>query len=100
MQKRAKAGGEVGKNGFWYDGGQFLPETMLGKMSKRSAKELKAYTSRKQEIEPFVWELPKNIGVRALWDLCNVAISVDGKNYAMISQERIDRLCSGMGWGE
>ena len=101
MQARAKVGGEIGINGFWYDGGQFLPNTRLATMSKRASKEVTTYTSRKQEIEPFVWECPPSIGVRSLWDLCNVAItfSETGK-YAVVSQDRLDQIATGMGWGE
>lgn len=32
--KRAKVGGEVGKNGEFYAGGTFLPNTTLGKMAR------------------------------------------------------------------
>lgn len=49
--KRAKAGGEVGANGEWYEGGKFIntvpenPKREGGRPSK----------PRKVEIEPFVW---------------------------------------------
>ena len=49
-QKRAKAGGEIGKNGEHYAGGTFLPNTTLAKMTRTVAK-----GSRKVEIEPYVW---------------------------------------------
>lgn len=54
---RAQAGGQVGMNGMWYEGGQYLPNTQLGKTesSKRTAK------VRKTEIEPYKWvENPDN----------------------------------------
>jgi hypothetical protein len=49
-QKRAKAGGEIGKNGEHYAGGTFLPSTTLTKMTRTVAK-----GSGKVEIEPYVW---------------------------------------------
>jgi hypothetical protein len=51
MQKRAKAGGEIGMNGETYAGGTFLPRTQLSKMAKASRRS----GSRKVEIEPFKW---------------------------------------------
>lgn len=48
-QNRAKAGGQVGTNGEFYEGGKFLPATEKpkGKPVKRG--------SGKQEIEPYLW---------------------------------------------
>jgi len=37
-QKRAAKGGEVGTNGEFYEGGEFLPSTTLGKMAKAARK--------------------------------------------------------------
>ena len=53
-QKRASVGGEFGANGEWYDGGKFIntvEENAKGKAKKRTA-------TRKQEIAPYVWEVP------------------------------------------
>jgi hypothetical protein len=49
-QKRAKVGGETGKNGEFYAGGTFLPSTTLTKMTRTVAK-----GSGKVQIEPYVW---------------------------------------------
>lgn len=100
-QARAAKGGEVGQNGYWYDGGQFLPQTKFAKMSKRGQKELATYTSKKQEVAPFDWQCPPDISKRSLWDLVKVAITIspDGKTCSMISFERIAKLAAGMGWG-
>jgi hypothetical protein len=51
MQKRAKAGGEIGMNGETYAGGTFLPRTQLSKMAKAA----RSSGQRKVEIEPFKW---------------------------------------------
>ena len=48
---RATKGGEQGMNGEWYEGGQFLPNTELGKLPKRA----KVKGTGKQEIEPYKW---------------------------------------------
>lgn len=50
---RAIKGGEIGMNGEHYEGGQFLPNTTLGKMQKSS----KASGGRKVEIAPYTWEV-------------------------------------------
>lgn len=53
-QKRAAVGGEFGANGEWYEGGKFIntvEENAKGKAKKRT-------TTRKQEIAPYVWEVP------------------------------------------
>jgi hypothetical protein len=47
---RAKVGGEVGKNGEFYAGGTFLPNTTLTKMANTR----KAGAGR-VEVEPYVW---------------------------------------------
>lgn len=49
-QKRAKVGGETGKNGEFYAGGTFLPSTTLTKMTRTVAK-----GSRKVQVQPYVW---------------------------------------------
>jgi hypothetical protein len=51
---QAKKGGETGMNGEWYEGGQFLPNTELGKLPKKT----KVKGTGKQQIEPYVWVTP------------------------------------------
>ena len=53
-QKRAAVGGEFGANGEWYEGGEFI--NTVADNAKRNAK--KRNTTRKQEIAPYVWEVP------------------------------------------
>lgn len=50
---RAKVGGEFGANGEWYDGGRFI--NTVANNPKGSAR--KFTVSRKQEVEPFKWEV-------------------------------------------
>ena len=49
---RAKRGGEIGKNGEFYPGGTFLPNTTLRKRNQKSSR-----GTGKQEIAPYVWEV-------------------------------------------
>lgn len=51
MQTRAKAGGEFGANGEFYEGGKFI--NTIPKNSKRLGSKPK--TERKAQIEPYVW---------------------------------------------
>ena len=53
-QKRAAVGGEFGANGEWYEGGKFI--NTVADNAKRNAKKRNA--TRKQEIAPYVWEVP------------------------------------------
>lgn len=54
---RAPKGGTTGINGESYDGGQFLPNTALPKMSPAEKRRARAAT-QKVEIEPYVWAVP------------------------------------------
>jgi hypothetical protein len=54
MKGRAKAGGEIGKNGEFYQGGQFLPNTTMGKQGRQNRK--KSGRPRKSEVAPYQWE--------------------------------------------
>lgn len=54
---RAQTGGETGVNGEFYRGGQFLPSSPT--MEKGAFKQSKRRKGTgKQEIEPYVWEIP------------------------------------------
>lgn len=50
---QAKAGGELGINGEWYEGGQFLPnyETTI-----KGAVKVTILKGTKKEVAPYVWE--------------------------------------------
>lgn len=73
---RAQKGGEMGINGLWYKGGQFLPSTALGKM----ASQMRIKKSGKQEIAPYVWEVAPQENMRSIYNLVEVASKwVDGK---------------------
>ena len=52
-QRRAKIGGEVGTNGIFYHGGEFLPSTTLLPLGKTARKP----ATGKREIEPYKWEV-------------------------------------------
>lgn len=49
---RAKAGGEVGTNGEWYEGGKFLPSTTAPKRAGRSTR-----GTGRMLVAPGVWEV-------------------------------------------
>ena len=53
MTKRAKAGGEFGVNGEWYEGGTFIATTDRPKGAPRAKK-----PAGKMQIEPYVWAFP------------------------------------------
>jgi len=70
MEPRAKAGGQVGKNGEWYEGGQFLPSSETTEKGQNSrAKTAGQNKPRKQEIAPYKWELSDR---QAIWPKCGV----------------------------
>ena len=75
-QKRAKAGGEHGANGEWYEGGKFIATTDHAKR-KGSTK-----GTGRQEIEPYVWDHPPEPGMRSLYRRMSPGVFtgiVDGK---------------------
>lgn len=55
MNRRAKIGGEIGINGEFYKGGQFLPST---KNPKRSKEKCGCNSKKKQQYEPYKWSVP------------------------------------------
>lgn len=63
QQTRARKGGEYGQNGYFYHGGEFLPNTDLAPMGSRKA-EPKA---RKCEVAPYTWEVAPTATARAIW---------------------------------
>ena len=71
--KRAKAGGEVGKNGEFYAGGTFLPNTTLCKMANTR----KAGTGR-VEIAPYVWVASE--GRKPLYTLLKGVLGIVGRD--------------------
>ena len=62
-QRQAKKGGEVGKNGEMYKGGQFIANTDHAK-GQSKAKQL-----RKQEVAPYAWEVQPTENHRAIYSL-------------------------------
>lgn len=60
---KAKAGGEVGKNGEHYKGGQFLPSTTNPKESHSGAKG----GGGKHEVAPYAWEHAPSPEHRTVW---------------------------------
>jgi hypothetical protein len=70
LNGRAKAGGEQGVNGEWYDGGQFLPS------SENTVKGVIKITVRKgtkREITPYVWEAAPADDMLSIYDRINHA---------------------------
>lgn len=67
---RATKGGEYGKNGEWYEGGQFLPSsktTVKGEFSQ--TQQAQQAQPRKQEIAPYKWEVSDK---KSIWKACGV----------------------------
>ena len=65
-QKRAKAGGEFGANGEWYEGGKFI--NTIAKNDKRHGSDNKKAT-RKQEVAPYKWEVPPAENMSSIFQL-------------------------------
>jgi hypothetical protein len=62
---RAQKGGEIGMNGEFYKGGQFLPSTTL---PKRAAQQ-KLSKSKKQEIANYKWEVAPKDSYRSIFTM-------------------------------
>ena len=66
-QTRAPKGGIIGKNGEFYEGGKFLPNTERAKQSPAKRKK----GSGKEEIAPYVWEVAPAEGMRPIFKEIN-----------------------------
>jgi hypothetical protein len=62
---RAKAGGEFGANGEWYEGGKFI--NTVPENAKRQGKSRKP--AGKQEYENYKWALAPQEGMRAIFPM-------------------------------
>jgi hypothetical protein len=77
---RAVVGGELGINGDWYKGGQFLPSTPeypKGYFKNARAKN-NAMKIRKEEVSNRVWETMPAHNVRSLWGMIKLFVNTDG----------------------
>jgi hypothetical protein len=63
MQKRAKVGGEIGRNGEFYHGGEFLPTTDMP--SQHRGKGVRKPS--KQEYEPYKWGFAPVEGQKSIY---------------------------------
>ncbi len=63
-QRRASAGGEIGANGEFYNGGEFIATTEAAK--KAADAKIAKHMGRKQEVEPYKWELPTSETARTI----------------------------------
>lgn len=63
MTRHAKAGGEFGANGEWYEGGKFI-NTIAENSKKEGSKPRRVH---KCQIEPFVWVVPPREGLRSVF---------------------------------
>ena len=66
MQKRAKAGGELGANGEWYEGGKFI--NTIPENDKHHGSDNKKATG-KQEVAPYKWEVAPAENARSIFKL-------------------------------
>lgn len=71
---RAKAGGQIGVNGYNYKGGQFLPSTEAppGLISKTH----KNTNLKKAQIAPYKWEQTPEYGMRSIYELISSNIII------------------------
>ena len=104
--KRAKVGGEIGKNGEFYAGGTFLPSTTLTKMGRS-----KPTGTGKVQIEPFVWVVSE--GRKSLYraiaglvgSIGRDGVAVANQNdtalrYLGVSREQAQEMCDRYNAGE
>lgn len=77
---QARAGGEYGLNGEWYEGGQFLPsspETVKG-----AQKKVKRTGGRKQQVAAYVWEIPPTDTAKSIFaELGGTYVERDGDKF-------------------
>lgn len=59
-QRQARIGGEFGKNGEWYAGGQFIANTDAPKGQPKKK-------TGKREIAPYKWEVQPEVGYNAIF---------------------------------
>jgi len=109
----------VGINGRTYLGGQFLPESTEAAAEKeqtRLNKVAKEYINRKQEVAPYVWELPptetsipitRQLTGRVVWDFDNRKYDWEATSQAIRdsslpsnAEELVRRFNSGERWME
>lgn len=77
---RATKGGQYGKNGEWYDGGQFLPgseNTIKGEFNRAKVQPQNA--PRKQEVAPYKYEISDR---PAIWPKVQIAARFHKTGYS------------------
>ena len=72
MNGQAKAGGEIGLNGEFYEGGQFLPSS---ETTVKGAQKPFISKGKKFEIAPYVWEAAPADDMLSIYDRINHACS-------------------------
>ena len=95
---RAKKGGEQGMNGEFYHGGQFLPNTMASKGTWKRSNNNNINKVKKEEIEPFKWEVQPSEGMRSIFKLMQGWIIK--KDNKFIVNENLNFNCFGLNTGE
>lgn len=87
IDTRAKVGGEVGMNGEWYKGGQFLPSTMLPKGTQKKNKK----GSGKQEVAPYDWQVAPADNLHSIYKSVDVLVNIDnGEMIITASQQTLN----------
>lgn len=104
----ATKGGQIGQNGEFYQGGQFLPNTEL---PKRGGKK-NPLATKKQQIAPYVWAVAPNgemsifstiqAFVKIQNDTMTITASAETLNYFKADradlQAKVDRWNNGDRW--
>ena len=65
MKKQARFNGEIGANGKSYQKGQFIAEQEVSATS--ASNHQKGKRSGKQEISPYVWEVPEDPEMKSIY---------------------------------
>ena len=89
-QRRAKVGGEYGKNGEWYEGGKFIANTDRAKGQPKA-------NTRRQEVAPYKWEVSPTGYETPIWRKIDNYITLNN-DVATLSKDQIQRTANAYNW--
>lgn len=82
---RASAGGQVGQNGEWYRGGEFLPSTEMPKGTwKREQARIAKELARKVQVDFYKYEARPSLNVKPIFSLVGICAEVRNGKMAPI----------------
>jgi len=96
--KQAKKGGQYGKNGEWYAGGQFLPGSERTIKGEFKVDRKKSTGARKVVIEPGVVAIPPTENAKSLYQMVTPVFYYDIETKKLVANDNFN--WQGMGWTE